>query len=56
VRRNRAKRRIREAMSRIPLGGRDYVVVATALVVRAPFEDLTAWIEAALQNMEERGG
>ena len=56
VRRNRAKRRIREAMSRVPLGGRDYVVVATASVVRVPFEELTAWIDAALQDMEERGG
>ena len=56
VRRNRAKRRIREALCRVPLDGRDYVVVATASVVTAPFEAVTEWIETAVRDREERGG
>ena len=56
VRRNRAKRRIREVMDRIPLSGRDHVVVATAAVVEVPFEDLTEWIRAALNDVEDRRG
>jgi ribonuclease P protein component len=48
VRRNRAKRRLREALRRVPMrDGRDYVVIASAAVVRAPFEALVAWALSA---------
>ena len=48
VRRNRAKRRLREAVRRVPLrDGCDYVVIASAIVVEAPFETLVAWARAA---------
>lgn len=49
VRRNRAKRRLREAVRRIPLReGRDYVVTADGSVVDAPFEMVLSWAHAAL--------
>lgn len=55
VRRNRAKRRMREALARIPLvGGRDYVVIASAVVCEAPFEVLEAWLAEAVTE-EDRG-
>jgi ribonuclease P protein component len=48
VRRNRAKRRLREALRQVPIrDGRDYVVIASAAVVRAPFEALVAWALSA---------
>lgn len=49
VRRNRAKRRLREALRRVPLGeGHDYVVIADDSVVAAPFEMVVSWVRAAL--------
>ena len=48
VRRNRAKRRLREAVRQVPLrNGCDYVVIASAIVVDVPFETLVAWARAA---------
>lgn len=53
VRRNRAKRRLREALRHAPLReGREYVVVASASAVTAPFEALVAWVRAATTNEE----
>ena len=49
VRRNRAKRRLREASGRVPLqAGRDYVVIASEAVIEAPFVDLVAWLARAV--------
>jgi ribonuclease P protein component len=48
VRRNRAKRRLREALAVIPLrDDRDYVVVAAAIAADAPFEELIRWLRRA---------
>lgn len=45
VRRNRAKRRLREALAFVPLrDGRDYVVIASRAVAAVPFPDLVAWL------------
>jgi ribonuclease P protein component len=49
VRRNRAKRRMREAVRRAPLReGYDYVVTADGSVSEAPFATVVAWVQAAL--------
>ena len=51
VRRNRAKRRLREAFARVPIRkSSDYVVIAAEAVTRAPFEDLVAWLEQATEE------
>lgn len=48
VARNRAKRRLREALRRVPLrDGRDYVVTAGPSVVDVVFETLVSWVRAA---------
>jgi ribonuclease P protein component len=53
VRRNRAKRRLREACALVPLrAGRDYVVIASRAVIGAPFEDLVAWLAHAVKEEE----
>jgi ribonuclease P protein component len=53
VRRNRAKRRLREALRLVPLrDGREYVVIASAAAVRAPFEALVAWARKATMEQE----
>jgi len=53
VRRNRAKRRLREALRLVAVpGGKDYVVVATPAVVDAPFETLVTWARRALGKEE----
>lgn len=53
VRRNRAKRRLREALRRVPLvEGRDYVVIASRAAVDAPFETLVGWARAAVSEEE----
>lgn len=53
VRRNRAKRRLREASAQVPLrAGRDYVVIASNAVTEAPFEDLVAWLAHAVMEEE----
>jgi ribonuclease P protein component len=51
--RNRAKRRLREALARVPLRvGRDYVVIATSVVAEVPFEDLVGWLTRAVTEEE----
>lgn len=53
VRRNRAKRRLREALRGVPLrDGCDYVVVASGAVTEAPFEVLVGWVRAAMSEEE----
>ena len=55
VDRNRAKRRMREAIAQAPIRhGREYVLVATPVVVDAPFEELTAWVRAAVEVEDGR--
>lgn len=52
VRRNRAKRRLREAVARVPLrGDRDYLVIAGGAVPSAPFEALVEWVAAAVEEL-----
>ena len=49
VRRNRAKRLLREGVRRVTLReGHDYVFVADRSVCEAPFETVVAWLESAL--------
>lgn len=51
VRRNRAKRRLRSAMSRMRLrDGMTYVVIARRGVVDAPFARLVEWLTKATQT------
>lgn len=54
VRRNRAKRRLRAALERVPLE-RDttYVVIASPSVVDAPFEEVVSWLSAGTRGQEE---
>lgn len=53
VRRNRAKRRLREALRQVSLReGRDYVVIASSAVVTAPFEAVVASARAAMMEGE----
>jgi ribonuclease P protein component len=51
VARNRAKRRLREAISRAPIrADRDYVVTGRRVVLEVPFEDLVGWVVRAVQE------
>lgn len=51
VARNRAKRRLREALGKVPLeDGMDYVVIASPQVNEAAFERLVEWLAAALES------
>jgi ribonuclease P protein component len=51
VRRNRAKRRLREALSRVPLrNDREYVVVADSAVAEVPFSELVDWVRDATRE------
>jgi len=53
VQRNRAKRRLREALARVPIRvGSDYVVIATPVVTEAPFAELVAWLTRAVTEEE----
>ena len=53
VERNRAKRRLRAAVAQTELReGVDYVVIASADVVAAPFRRLVAWLEEAIREGE----
>ncbi|MGH9052306.1 MAG: ribonuclease P protein component [Acidimicrobiia bacterium] len=53
VERNRAKRRLRQALGQVWLKeGNDYIVIATAAVNRVPFADLVGWLQAALGSQE----
>ena len=55
VERNRAKRRLREAVALAPIrNGRDYVLIATQAVVEAPFEELTTWVRSAVDVEDDR--
>ena len=55
VERNRAKRRLREAVARSPIRhGHDYVLIATPVVVEAPFEELTTWVRLAVDVEDDR--
>ena len=55
VDRNRAKRRMREAMALAPIRhGREYVLIASRAVVDAPFEELTAWVRSAVEVEDDR--
>lgn len=48
VQRNRAKRRLREAMRRVTLQpGTAYIVQATSSVLEAPFPQLVEWLNVA---------
>jgi ribonuclease P protein component len=52
VKRNRAKRRLREAVARVPVrDGRDYIVIATSAAVnRVAFADLVGWVAEAVRG------
>ena len=48
VDRNRAKRRLREAVAVAPISdGYDYMVIASRAVLKAPFGDLVMWVRRA---------
>lgn len=52
--RNRAKRRLREALARAPLrGDRDYLVVASRAVVEAAFPEVLGWVFRAVEEQSE---
>lgn len=54
VRRNTAKRRLREVLRRVRLEeGQDYVVVASPSVADAPFAELISWVEEAVGEGRE---
>ena len=56
VQRNRAKRRLREALVGIPLrDGHDYVVIASSTVLTAPFSEVERWLQGAMSE-ETPGG
>jgi ribonuclease P protein component len=51
VRRNRAKRRLREALALVPLrDGHDHVVIATAVVTTVPFAELVEWLRRGIED------
>lgn len=53
--RNRAKRRLREALARVELpGGSSYIVVALSDLAAVRFADLVAWVrQGAAPRMKE---
>jgi len=54
VDRNRAKRRIREALARLALPeASDAIVIASSEAVTAQFAELVKWLEAAFRTGEE---
>jgi ribonuclease P protein component len=53
VDRNRARRRIRAALERLPLSEGSYIVVTSREVLKAPFEELVRWLEAAVKEERE---
>jgi len=54
VQRNRARRRLREAVRKVPLqNGTDYVVVASPAVIDTPFDRLIRWLSEAIPNEEK---
>jgi ribonuclease P protein component len=51
VRRNRAKRRLREAMHLLPLrDGHDYVVLASRVALDDPFDELVEKLRRAVEG------
>jgi len=57
VRRNRAKRRLREALARQSLrDGTAYVVIARSGAADAPFPRLVEWLKAAIPAAGEQTG
>jgi ribonuclease P protein component len=51
VQRNRAKRRLREAVARAPIRhDRDYVVIAGRAVLEAAFEDVVGWVARGVEE------
>ncbi len=55
VRRNRARRRLREALREVPLEqGSDYVIVASASVADAPFASLIGWLKGGVAGEETK--
>ena len=56
MQRNRAKRRLREALVGVPLrDGHDYVVIASSTVLTAPFGEVVRWLRTAVGE-ETPGG
>jgi ribonuclease P protein component len=54
VARNRAKRRLREAMKRVAVApATTYVVIADRRVVDAPFDSIVSWLGAAVDSASE---
>lgn len=52
VERNRAKRRLRHALQKIPLEqGMDYVIIADRRVVTATFDDLVSWLADGVDRL-----
>jgi ribonuclease P protein component len=55
VQRNRAKRRLREALDRVELrAGHEYVVIASEAVLTAPFGQVVGWLRRAIEEEEKR--
>jgi ribonuclease P protein component len=53
VRRNRAKRRLREAAARAPIRrGHDYMLVASRAVLDARFDEVVEWVHRAVRSEE----
>jgi ribonuclease P protein component len=51
VRRNRVKRRLREAVALVPLSdGHDYVVVGTGVVADLPFQEVVELVRTATRG------
>lgn len=51
VQRNRAKRRLREALDRVRLqDGHEYVVIASEAVLTAAFPQLVGWLRRAIEE------
>ena len=55
--RNRAKRRLRATLREVTLAeATDYVVIATPVVVTAPFQELCGWVREAISSTVPRVG
>jgi len=53
VRRNRIKRRLRSAADMLILKpGMDYVIIASSQVADARYDNLTSWLESALEGLD----
>jgi ribonuclease P protein component len=55
VDRNRAKRRLREAVALAPIRhGRAYVLIATPAVLETPFRELAGWVRSAVEVEDDK--